>query len=192
MKRIGKTDGGGVIIEMDPMDVVRVMEACKALSVLMDEVDVCLPPREVETAPAMDEPRPAPAAKPTRKTVKAAAPKLAKFPPRKCEVCGVEFVPTRKDSHTCSRTCLKAYHNAKKNGKKAAPKPAAGKPVPVVAAPPPAPPPVANKADRLALIKRLASKGVRAPVPVIERSGVAPRLDDIPEFQRAQAAARED
>jgi hypothetical protein len=111
----------------------------------------------------------------------------------KCLSCGRAFEPKRKDQTCCSKDCRKklpASNRVKVRKAKEDTVVKAMAPAPVVAAPKPAQA-VSAKAERLALLKRLANKGVSAPA-FAERSGQGPNLDDIPEFQRARSMAGEE
>lgn len=246
MKRIGKTDQGGILLEMTATDVQRLQQACEALGQLFDEVDgpaVVVADEAHRTFEATGTRLPDGSLK--AKTIKPVATKARKSDEGKkaCSVCGKMFVPPRSDSTCCSASCRgKAYRAAKVGGvkpvsvakclscgrafepkrkdqtccskacrkampRKGAPdqapgmttikvtrngRPAtkpeieaavAGKPLPID--------PAKTKADRLALLKRLANKGVSAPA-FAERSGQGPNLDDVPEFQRARSMAGEE
>lgn len=238
MKRIGKTDQGGILLEMTATDVQRLQQACEALGQLFDEVDgpaVVVADESHRTFEATGTRLPNGSIK--AKTIKPVATKARKTDEGKkaCSVCGKMFVPPRSDSTCCSASCRgKAYRAAKAGGVKpvsvakclscgrpfepkrkdqtccskacrkampssnrvkvrkakedAAVKAMTPAPVTVVAKPTTA---AVNKADRLALLKRLANKGVSAPA-FAERSGQGPNLDDIPEFQRARSMAGEE
>lgn len=263
MKRIGKTDQGGIILEMTTVDVIRLMDACKAMSLLFDEVDVCIP-GQADPVTELDTPPLATKAVrkvriPAESTAKAGASANCdgEIP---CSKCQKLFKPARADSRFCSKACRDADYRAQKG--KQVRKPAKEKSVPVdgslplykivagvlaksgpmttpdmvmalgkdgvktdtkklgvmlstykklfkrvdghkwtfvenpgrqVQKAPQVPPaaPATGKAERLALIKRLANKGVSAP-QFVERGGVSPNLEDIPEYQRARQMAGEE
>lgn len=126
MKRIGKTDDGGIIVEMGLAEMTEIAEACATLCRLFDGFSgsVIVPPPAVP----VNTPPPAPDsgvfhpncrcadATPTRLT----KPVLRKKPvkhvahakkvsggllTRTCLRCGKRFEPRRKDQRCCSRDC---------------------------------------------------------------------------------------
>jgi hypothetical protein len=108
MKRIGKTDQGGILLEMTATDVQRLQQACEALDQLFDEVDG---PAVVVT----DEAHRTFEATGTRQTdgslkvtsIKPVATKVRKSDEGKkaCEFCGKMFVPATVKSRMCSKAC---------------------------------------------------------------------------------------
>lgn len=101
-----------------------------------------------------------------------------------CVVCKKQFERKRKDQTCCSTECrrkipTRSYPEVKAELKK-----------PVQPVQPPAPAET-TKLTRLELIKRMARKGVINSPGFAERSPVAPNLEDIPEFKRAQREAGE-
>jgi predicted nucleic acid-binding Zn ribbon protein len=113
-----------------------------------------------------------------------------------CELCGKMFEPPRKDQTCCSKDCRKKLPRNPVKARKAkkATIVKAIAPAPVIAAPKPAPL-VSEKVNkpypsRLALLKRLANKGVSAPL-FAERSGQGPNLEDVSEFRQAQRESSE-
>lgn len=115
MKRIGKTDGGGVLVEMTNSDVVRLMEACQALDQLFGEIDIpdTIAPGEhklvvdrVETTPATRTTYPTMTIHGhVDKPAKAKAVKAGPTETKTCPACKKTFTARRKDQTCCSRAC---------------------------------------------------------------------------------------
>lgn len=98
MKRIGKTDGGGVLVEMTEADIISLMAGFQSFGQLYDVIEISIPNVQ-----------PAPVTGPLSITL---APDNSTQ--KSCEQCGKLFTPPRKDSRMCSKACLdKSYRFAK-------------------------------------------------------------------------------
>lgn len=131
MKRIGKTDAGGVLVEITNSDVVRLMDACQALDQLFGVIEVSVPNAiqpgantihvdHVEVTPATRTSYPKmtvtghvnkpakdnkSAPKTARKTSTRA--KREPLPARIClnPKCKKSFIPIRHDQTCCNKKC---------------------------------------------------------------------------------------
>jgi len=219
MKRIGKTDQGGIILEMTAEDLNRFQQVMDALADLLVQGanhGLCVAVADVMPPP--------PAKVVTLKPAKGGDKKSARTPAtnrvtaalsfRDCEVCGKQFPPMRSDSKHCSASCRgKAYRRSKgKKPSKITPVAAPSKPVmptkPTAAATgtkvceecKAAYKPTSNvqkfcepcgKARRLALLKKLHNK-VATPPSFADRGAPSRNLDDFQEFRNANRLAREE
>jgi hypothetical protein len=115
MKRIGKTDGGGILVEFTSGDVVRLMGACQSLDQLFGEIDMCVEPACGTGAFIGDAVRNAVYTTPPAvvKAVKKAV-KTDTTAQKPCEQCGELFTPPRKDSRFCSKACRMTAYRAGK------------------------------------------------------------------------------
>jgi hypothetical protein len=247
MKRIGKTDQGGILLEMTEDDITRFRQACDALADLLvqganhgiviedeshrDEAPGTFEATLIGGTRLPDGAIKARTFKPRKNNTAKGTVSIGGCPSKKaCELCGKMFEPPRKDSRLCSKACTDKDWRQRKQGKvkpvsvakclscgrpfepkrrdqtccskacrKKLPRPVKArkaKEATVVKAPPPvavvAKPAQAasGKADRLALIKRLANKGVGVPA-FVERAGTSPNLEDITEYQSARRMAAE-
>ena len=116
MRRIGKTDGGGVLLEMTGLDLIRLMDACKAMSLLFDEVEVCIPTNH--EAVATEAPPAATIVQPKPVSVQSKRPPV-KSGQRNCIQCHEAFTPKRKDQTCCGKACRKAYGDTHRKPKAA-------------------------------------------------------------------------
>ena len=110
MKRIGRTDAGGMLIEMTGEDVIHLMQAQKSLSSLFDEVDIRIPV-SINNVPEPDgkagESSCPPPVAPRGQTAPAVSTK------RMCVECGKPIFD-RPTAVTCGEACAKVRDDRSK------------------------------------------------------------------------------
>jgi len=138
VKRIGKTDGGEILVALSVTDIINLSTGCQAIGELFDVIEVDVP----NTVPTSADPlglhpgqhklvvdhvalTPATRTSYPKMTVTGHVDKPARdrtpLPPgttKACAHCGKTFEPPRKDSRFCSKSCgMKAWRADKKMSK---------------------------------------------------------------------------
>jgi hypothetical protein len=212
MKRIGKTDDGGILMEMTAEDLNRFQQAMEAVADLL----VAGANHGIQISPEFIEPKTVPVKKAEKQAKKYV--KELKGAEKACVQCGEMFDPPRKDSRLCSKACTDKFYRAKKTAKPTGGSDtcsACGKPYirkrkdqsccsaacrrktprskPEVVKPDVKAPArtVINddvKKTRMETLRKLVKKD--AYVPPVPRQSVGSGLEDISEFRQAQREAR--